>query len=504
MANFLTNMMNNAGDWLGRKIASYINDPMGKGYSILGNYYNGDQRPQLKTQPGKPDDNITQNFIGLAVDRSVSRLFRGGVTFNLPKAATKQQEYIDKIWDLNKKEIILYQLGLHGAVYGTTYMKVCPDELIDPYTEKLYPRLIAIDPEIIRVKTSDDDVSEVHGYIIYYKRGEEAHWEITYRSDQEYGFDANNQVQFRYITENHEAGESQTTWIVDEVEQVGGGPRTVMSSTPWDYNFPPIIHWKNLPSLKSCYGDSDIDDAINIQDKNNFVISNTGKIIKFHAHPETIGTGFSVNQMEKLEASVGSFHAIPNENAKVFNLEMQTDLASSRSFALDLRQSIFDISREVDLSSIGDKLGALTNFGLHVLYTDALDKNDTKRQLYGDAIKELNRRLLVLNNFTLEASDPGKITWGEALFSNVTEEMTTDKMALEMGIIDKETVIKKYVNRYGVDFETIKSNLEKQKTADNAQNANIGATILRNFQQGKGVTNANSNTSGQPTAQRTQ
>jgi hypothetical protein len=495
MANFITNWINSAGDWLGQKIAPYINDALGQGYNILGHYYSGNHRPQLKTKEGQKDDNIIQNFAGLAVDRSVSRLFRGGVQFNLPENATEQQEYIDKVWDLNKKEIILYQVGLHGAVYGTPYFKISPGEMIDPITGDEYPRLIAIDPEIIRVKTDPQDMNETQLYTISYKIGETVYWEITARSDIEYGWDGNGNIQSSYKSEN----EAQSiTWVVDHWKQVGGGAREQTDSIPWQYDFPPIIHWKNLPSLKSCYGDSDIDDSINVQDKSNFVVSNTGKIIKFHAHPETVGTGFQASDVKALDSAVGKFHVIPNADAKVYNLEMASDLASSRAFALDLRQSIFDISREVDINSIQDKLGALTNFGLRVLYTDALDKNDTKRQLYGDAIKELNRRLLVLNNWTDAASDPGKITWGEALISNPMEEMSVDEKALNMGIIDKETITKRYQSRYGVSYEDVQAALKKQQTEANAQNDNIGAAILRNFAQGRGAPQNGNNLNAQP------
>lgn len=488
MPNLWTNMMNSAGDWMAAKIAPYIQDALGMRGAMLANYYSGDHRPQLKTKVGQQDDNIVQNFVGLAVDRSVSRLYRGGVQFVLPDGATTQKEYLDKVWDLNKKEIILYQVGLHGAVYGTAFFKICPDELVDPMTNKIYPRLIAIDPEIIRVECAPQDMNDIERYIIEYKlirkndagRPEEvAFREITRQA-------ADNE---QYDTPDGPESLASETWVIEEWEQSAqfGNQWTLVSSTPWPYEFPPIIHWKNLPSLKSCYGSGDIDDAINVQDKSNFVVSNTGKIIKFHAHPETIGTGFSADSIKKLDGAVGAFHIISTPEAKVFNLEMQSDLASSRAFALDLRQSIFDISREVDLTSISDKLGALTNFGLHVLYTDALDKNDTKRQLYGDALKELNRRLLVLAGNDGIQSDPGKIAWGDALITNPLEEMQVDQLALDMRIVDRETVSERYKARYGKSWDDIQKALAQEGRGDNANNANIGATILRNFNQGGGA-----------------
>jgi len=491
----MANVFDRIGDWMAKAIAGYINDQMGRDGAVLRNYYKGDHRPQLKTAMGKQDDNIYLNFVGLAVDRSVSRLFRGGLKFVLPDGATAQQEYLDKVWDLNKKEILLYQEGLHGAVYGTHYIKICPDELIDPYTNKPYPRLIPLDPEIIRIRTDPQDMNEVLLYQIRYTIGQTAHYEITRRADVMYKFgqDGNAVIappkRQEYSSEAAEAqAEAAQGWVVEEWEQsTTYAQLTMTSATQWEYDFPPILHAKNLPSLKSCYGDSDIDDAVNVQDKANFVVSNTGKIIKFHAHPTTIVTGTSAKSAEPIDNTASTMMAFPSPDAKVFNLEMQSDLASSRAFALDLRQSIFDTSREVDISSMADKLGALTNFGLQVLWSDAIDKNDTKRQLYGDFLLELNRRLLVLANYIGEASNPGSLQWGNPLPVNILEEMQADQIAQNNGWIDKEAIAKRYQSRYGKEWEDIQAALQDEQTQANQGNANIGSMILRNFDRGGGV-----------------
>lgn len=484
MANIFTNVVNNAFEYMAQKISAHMQDSRGKDYRVLGSYYEGNHRPQLKITQGKQDDNITQNWTGLVVDRSISRLYQGGVKWKLPEGSDAQQEYLQRVWDLNKQEILLYQLGLHGAIYGTPFVKISPDGILDPYTEQYYPRLIPVDPEVIRVQVSRHDMQEVEKYIIEYSAVDDgqtvSYKEITKHADME------------------EEGENDVdTWVIEYWEQRGGSAWEMTEAIDWRYPFPPIIHWKNLPSLKSAYGDSEIDDAINIQDKSNFVASNTSKIIKFHAHPQTVGTGFSVKDMTQIETSVGTFRAITNDKAQVFNLEMQSDLSSSRAFGQDLRQSIFDISREVDLSSLKDNLGALTNFGLRVLYTDSINKNDTKRQLYGDAFKELNRRLLVLGGYTLEASNPGDVVWGDAMPVNILEELQADQLALDLQLVDRETVAKRYQIRYGVDYETVKANLENEKVQGNASNDNIGAMILRNFNQGRV---ANEPTTNNPTA----
>jgi hypothetical protein len=121
------------------------------------------------------------------------------------------------------------------------------------------------------------------------------------------------------------------------------------------------------------------------------------------------------------------------------------------------------------------------------LWSDAIDKNDTKRQLYGDALLELNRRLLVLGGWGMEASNPGSIQWGSALPINIAEEMAADKLALELGIIDKQSVAERYFSRYGREWDDIEAALEEEQKKANEGNNNIGSMILKNFGQGQGV-----------------
>jgi hypothetical protein len=324
---------------------------------------------------------------------------------------------------------------------------------------------VPLDPEIVRIKHNPQDSNDVDAYIIEYQEKHTNangttdvinHREITRKAKE--GDTNNDEEQTQQATD---------TWVIEEWEQsaIYGNQWTLVESTPWPFTFPPILHQKNLPSLRNCYGDSDIDDVVNVQDRHNFVVSNTAKIVKFFANPITFVFGISAKSMKenKLDSAVGSLYAIPSENAKAMNLEMSSDLSSSRNLSQDLRQSIFDIAREVDMTSVSDKLGALTNFALRVLYSDAMDKNDTKRQLYGDALKELNRRLLVIANYTGEASNPGSIAWGEAMIISVLEEIEIDERALKMQVVDKETVAKRYEQRYGVTYEEIKAKIEAEK-----------------------------------------
>jgi hypothetical protein len=464
-----------------------LNDALATRGKVLAAYYDGDHALPLKITQGKDgkpiDDNVIQNFTGLVVNRSVSRMLSGGLEWELPEGSDAQKEYLDTVWELNKKPITLFQVALNGSNQGTAYIKILPDEMISPYTGIRYPSLVAIDPTIVRIKTDSQDMTEVEEYRIEYvsveerdgRKSEVIHLEVMrHASESDYE-----------MAEGEEETETPDTWWIDEFEKVGSAPMELVRSYEFPYNFPPLIHCKNLPSLKSCYGRSDIEDVIGIQNKSNFVVSNTTKIVKFFANPTPVITGMSASAVAEIDTAVGRMIVLSAPDAKAAMLETSSDLASSNNLAQSLRQSLFDISREIDLTSMADKIGALTNFGLRVLWADAIDKNDTKRQLYGDMILELNRRLLVMAGYEGEASRSGVLRWGDALPVNIMEEMQADKIAQDAGWVDRETIAKRYEARYGVDYETIVANIAAQKEADNATNSNVGAMILRNFSQGQ-------------------
>ena len=159
---------------------------------------------------------------------------------------------------------------------------------------------------------------------------------------------------------------------------------------------------------------------------------------------------------------------------------MQSDLSSSQQFLLGLRQSMFDIGRTVDITSLSDKLGALTNFGLRVLFYDALAKLGSKRELYGEALTEINHRHLS-PGWTVPNTDGGKVVWPEPLPQSETDQVTADQFDLQNGIASKQTI----ATSRGYDW-----NLEQERLADEkAQGDNAGAEIFRNFFNGTNQNN---------------
>jgi hypothetical protein len=436
-------------------------------------YYNGDHDRQVIVKPNQRNYNMTVNYTGLIIERGVSMLLGEGIEFDLEgEDETPEQALINETWDANKKDILLHKQAQFGGISGTCYVKLQPDGVESRMSDnKLLVRIIPLDPLYMRIETDPEDIDTVIRYVM----------EFTIQDPV-----SGDKMQRRETTERNRLPTEQD----GEVVRFEDNGWTIInekkdSSTHWkwkpmgadefwEYEFPPILHWQNLPLAGSVYGKPDVtDDMIELQDGINFNTANIQKIIDLHAHPKTWATGFT---LPTVNASWGVDEMVttPSDMAKFGNLEMQSDLTSSQQFLLSLRQSMFDIGRTVDITSLSDKLGALTNFGLRVLFFDALAKLGSKRELYSEALAEINHRILVLAG--AKNTDGGTVVWPEALPVSETEEAQADQFDLQNGIASKQTIAAKR----GYDWE-----LEQERMGDEqAQGDNIGALILKNFNNG--------------------
>jgi len=417
------------------------------------NYRRGQHKAPIKTA----DDAIIVNFIGLLVDRSVAMLFGKEPQFDLPgESDAPVQQYIDEVWNANRKMQLLKRAAVYGAESGSCYVKILPDGAVNR-DDKLVPRLVVLDPATVTMDALPEDIETIIRYTIAYT--------IT---DPVTGKDKT----IKQVTE-HDA--ETGNWNITDYVSTNGNKFEVTNQQVWEYYFAPIVHWHNLPDVGSVYGRPDITaDLIDLQDKINFVSSNTAKIIKYHAYPKTWARGFQ--NSGKIAWGVDEMITTTDQNALIQNLEMQSDLNSSLNFIRYLRQALFDVSRAVDIDSMADKLGSLTNFGLRVLYQDALSKLEEKRGLYGEAIVEINHRLLALAG--APDTDGGVVVWEEVMPANEVETSQALRTDLELGLVSKQTAS-------GLRGYTWKDEEERIK-GDQTSADNIGAALLRAFGQGEG------------------
>lgn len=431
-----------------------------KALASLVSYYDGKQRRPLRVSGLGKDYNVITNMVKTIVDRSVSMLVGGGVEFDLPgEGESPQDEIITRVWDANRKDILLHDVAQFGSIYGTPAIKIIPDgrQAIDG---KVTHRLVALNPYNLTIYSQPDDIESVIAYVYRWNQGDSA---------------------FRELTEKQDNG----AWLirVQKLDKSTGSQWQPVTETLWDYEFPPITHGKNLPNAGNIYGYSDVEGIIDLQDKYNEAQSNVNKILSLQAWAQKYIIGGKFPRIkdgkggEYLDVGPDKALEIASENAKVGILQPSGDLESSRQFANDLRRDIFDIAGCVDSETVKDKVGALTNFGLRVLFKNELAKNATKQLLYGDLLLNVNNRLLQLSGFSGEKADPGKIQFGEALPVDDVEQITTLEKERALGIRSNESLAKER----GIDWKVEQERLASEKAASNT----LGGDMIRNFLAGR-------------------
>jgi hypothetical protein len=421
----------------------------------LRSYYDGYHKQQLRVKPGKFDDNLTVNLCGLIVDKSVSALVGDpadgqGLSWSFPsdtgETSTPAITWLDEQWAHNKQAIFLHKNALVGAESGIPCIKLVPDGAGNI-------RLVNVNPLLLDIETMPQDAETVAEYTIRYIVNEDGK-EVAYREETEPN-DPNN----------------PTAWTIETKRQIGG-KRWELVNPPvlWPYPFPPLLHWQNLPCTDSPYGRSDIESILPIQDRYNFLVSNISKIIRLFAHPNRYGKNISA-QMDGGEFKMGPDEMpIFTGDGDIIQMPPVGDLPGAMLFLDSLRESMFVLSREVDTQSLKDKVGAISNFVMRVLYHDMLDKLGTKRMLYGDTYIELNKRMLVLGGYEGEECT---IQWPDPLPVNETEEVAGLQADMNMGLVSIQTA----QERRGYDPEQEQERMDSEKQSS----TNAGGLILSEF-----------------------
>ena len=414
-------------------------------------YYGRGKKP-LIVERGGTDDNAMLNYGKAIVDKGVAFLFGKGIKFEITEGEqTPEETWLDDCWTANRKMSLLQKLALAGGVCGTAFIRI-------HYTpDMVYPKLILVNPETVSIVSADDDVDEVIKYIETYPLVKEVDG-------------IRKSISIRRI---YERTENSLYWNVTEQRSESGGRFVMVDSFLWAYDFPPIVHCQNLAQPFEVWGEPDLNESLkNAIENNDFIWSNTRKILRHHAHPKTVAYGIRADSM--VETGVDKMLVVesPATEAKIENLEMQSDLASSLEFSRRQVEFIHELSRVPEVASGKvESVGQLSGIALEILYQPLLEKTEAKRVTYGDMIIELNRRLLAIGGFGNDIQT--KLVWQELLPKDQQVIANAALVKNQLGI-SKETLIRELGN-YNPDDEKIRWQNEQK---------DLGGQLLKEFDSG--------------------
>jgi len=151
------------------------------------------------------------------------------------------------------------------------------------------------------------------------------------------------------------------------------------------------------------------------------------------------------------------------KDSNIFNLEMQSDLASSMNMLQKLEGAFFNAARVIDTSTIQDKLGQITNFGVRMMFSDQIEATQDKRERYGMGIAEAFRRMLVIRGLTVD--EPPAAVWDDPLPMNRIELITAAAQEKQLGVVSKQTLSDDLGRNFAVEQERM---AEETNTAGEA------------------------------------
>lgn len=415
-------------------------------------YYEGRHPPPLSVQPGQPDDNVIVNLARPVVDKGIALLFGREVTWQADESAATTSDaetFLKAVWAANDKMVLLQEVAQNGALAGLCAVKVVPR----PGDKQRPFRLVNLDPKNLTIDCDDEDIDDVERYVIQYTCCDAAGRELIKRQE--------------ITAVEDERTDLVTSWTIQNYVAQGSGGKMLPDGPPiaWPYPLPPIVHAKNLPCANSVWGYGDLEDVA-FNDAINLIASTTRKILRLHASPQTWIRGQNpgllrrdANQLWQLE-----------EGTEIGNLEISAEsLNAARQFYQDLRSAFFAMGRMPDVSQIGN-LGALTNFGLRVLFADALERTATKRNTYGGLLMRLNRLLCLLGGTGDNVTTT--LTWPDPLPVNREEIVRTAQQEQAIGVTSDETI----ATDLGRDYAQEQARLDAERKARAARAPRIGAS----------------------------
>jgi hypothetical protein len=359
------------------------------------NYYNGEHAKQLVSS----SDNIVFNLCKQVVDETVS--------FLLPQMPVieggDEAQFLNESWANAGGVTTLHTMATYGSITGHVFVMVTPND------DKTASITVIPTQNVIKYTLSQNS-----SHAVAYER--------------------------RWDNERQIIAFEDGVWMIYEYTLKGRNWVLIQEPIQWAYSISPIIDWKHLPTIDSIYGMSDIP-HYELNDDVNKIASDVNAILRYHASPTTIGVGFKADDIQA--TSIGGFWNIPNPDARVENLEMQSDLVASREMLNMFIDRFFKQARVVTMSNLSS-LNSMTNMAVRATFAPMIAKNETLRRQYSEGIRNISRLMLEIAG--IPQTGRLAVIWGDALPIDRREEVLLLKEQLAMGVIDVETVAKRLGN----------------------------------------------------------
>ena len=311
-------------------------------------------------------------------------------------------DYLLQVWEDNKKDTLLTELGQTKSITGEAWVKVQfedPEDMNDPFEE--YPkgriRLSCIPTQFVFPRFSDHDKDRLESLLIMY----------PIRKEQDTGVLFKRTVETTIMYKEF--------WTPKEIIVYEGKKEVDRMENP--YGFIPFVQIKNFPIAGRTRGVGDIDDIIPLNVELNTKKSDVSEVIDYHSAPITLVYGAKIGNLEKGANKV--WGGLPKD-AKVENLNLQGDLVASVNYASDVKTSMCEIAG-VPETVLGGASAISNTSGVALQYMNLplIERTRIKRSCSSDGLQEVNKYIIFISLYHDLIKKPEDISMKDFLRNEV-------------------------------------------------------------------------------------
>lgn len=421
------------------------------------NFYEGFHWEGLEDVGDKPQ--ITENYCRAFVDKFVAYEFGTGFKVANPNEDNEDNapvsSFLREVWEDNDCNTLCTELGQTKSVTGFGCLQIVfnrPGTFDDPFEE--YPngriRLINVPSHIVFPKFDNHDKEKVTEIMIAYPIEVEDKSPILRSAITKH-------VLYKQIwTKTH-------VTIHDGMKD----PITI----PNKYGIIPFVLVPNFPlaGRPITEAQSDLEDIIPLNVELNTKTSDVSEIIDYYSAPITILYGAKVSSLEKGANKL--WGGLPKD-ARVQNLELQSDLGASNTYRHDLKSAMHDIGG-VPEGALGGRqaISNTSSVALHIANSPIIERVRVKRECTTKAIRMVNKIILYIAlkekliekpaNYTSKQFFNSKVIYPDVLPKDKLLELQQIQIEMQLGLEYRAKAMERlgkddihdYIKRIGDDSE---------------------------------------------------
>ena len=334
-------------------------------YSTYWQFYLG-KHWAWKREEGEPQ--MSFNYSRVFVDKAVAWLFGKGFNCNVtdPGAQETISPILEQIWKDNKKKLWGVELSQMASITGDAFVKIGWEEP-NEFNGLIEGRIRAV------------LLDSSHCFPEWHPHNKEimTSFRITYSYEIETVRGQKQKVIYTEVISPNMFSIADGDQRFEAVNSLG---------------FIPIVHIKNKTVSASSYGLGDLNDFTSLNREYNEKSTNASDIINYHEAPITVVYGARATSLEKGANKLWS--GLPKD-AKVENLELQSDLGATNNYLETIKTAMFELSN-IPEGALGkqQEISNTSAVALHVQYQPLMEMRDAKIITYEPGIQKVNRMAL--------------------------------------------------------------------------------------------------------------